>query len=92
MLNTFYVDQQPFLVGRLTVAVSGGLAGQTMLDLSARIRVIAIRRTDYADHPGRDLEYPPRRDTLFGPGDQAYLIGPYEELLSELKRDSVHTV
>ncbi len=89
VLNTFYVDQQPFLVGRLTVAVSGGLAGQTMLDLSARIRVIAILRSD---HPGSALEYPPRRDTRFGPGDQAYLIGPYEELLSVLKRDSVQTV
>ena len=69
VLNTFYVDQQPFLVGRLTVAHSGGLAGQTMLGLSARIRVIAIR-------PGRAsaaLEYPPRRDTRFDAGDQAYL-------------------
>ncbi len=84
VLNTFYVDQQAFLVGRLTVAQSGGLAGQTMLGLSARIRVIAIRRTG-----GAVLEYPPRRDTRFDAGDQAYLVGPYEELLAVLKRDHV---
>jgi Trk K+ transport system NAD-binding subunit len=83
VLNTFYVDQQPFLVGRLTVAVSGGLAGQTMQGLSARIRVVAISR---ADTNGR-LEYPPRRDTRFAAGDQAYLIGPYDEIIGVLKRD-----
>jgi Trk K+ transport system NAD-binding subunit len=83
VLNTFYVDQQPFLVGRLTVAASGGLAGQTMQGLSARIRVVAISR---ADTDGR-LEYPPRRDTRFAAGDQAYLIGPYDEIIGVLKRD-----
>jgi Trk K+ transport system NAD-binding subunit len=85
VLNTFYVDQQPFLLGRLTVAWSGGLAGQTMAALSARIRVVAISR---ARRNGR-LEHPPRRDTRFEQGDQAYLIGPYEELLQVLKRDQV---
>ena len=56
-----------------------------MLELSARIRVIAIGRR------GRDgLEYPPRRDTRFEGGDQAYLVGPYEELLTVLRRDQVH--
>jgi Trk K+ transport system NAD-binding subunit len=83
VLDTFYVEHQPFLVGRLTVTHSGGLAGQTMLDLSARIRVIAIGRAAR----GGELEYPPRRDTRFAAGDQAYLVGPYEELLGVLKRD-----
>jgi Trk K+ transport system NAD-binding subunit len=54
-----------------------------MLDLSARIRVVAISRARRAGA----LEYPPRRDTRFAAGDQAYLIGPYEELLRVLKRD-----
>ncbi len=83
ILSTFYVDTEPLLVGRLTVATAGGLAGRTMLDLSARMRVIAISR---ARENGR-LEYPPRRDTRFEGGDQAYLIGPYEELLHVLRRD-----
>ena len=59
-----------------------------MLGLSARIRVVAISR---AGADGR-LEYPPRRDTRFAAGDQAYLIGPYEELLAVLKRDHVASV
>lgn len=83
ILATLYVESEPLLVGRLTIAASGGLRGATMLDLSARMRVIAISR---ARENGR-LEYPPRRDTRFEGGDQAYLIGPYEELLLVLRRD-----
>jgi hypothetical protein len=33
------------------------------------------------------MEYPPRRDTRFAAGDQAYLVGPYEELLRVLGRE-----
>jgi Trk K+ transport system NAD-binding subunit len=83
ILHTFYVDRQPMLIGRLTVAASGGLQGLTMLELSARIRVIAIRRSNAVEA----LEYPPRRDTRFAGGDQAYLVGPYEELLRVLRSD-----
>lgn len=83
ILATLYIESEPLLVGRLTIAASGGLRGATMLDLSARMRVIAISR---ARENGR-LEYPPRRDTRFEGGDQAYLIGPYEELLLVLRRD-----
>ena len=83
IISTFYVDNEPLLIGRLTIATSGGLQGQTMLDLSARMRVIAISRA----REGGRLEYPPRRDTRFEGGDQAYLIGPYEELLQVLRRD-----
>jgi Trk K+ transport system NAD-binding subunit len=81
--STFYVDQQPMLIGRLTVAEAGGLRGKTMEELSARIRVIAIRRRASTGA----LEHPPRRDTRFAGGDQAYLVGPYEELLQVLRRD-----
>ena len=84
ILNTFYVDKQPMLIGRLTVAEAGGLQGRTMEQLSARIRVIAIRRQATGS-----FEYPPRRDTRFDGGDQAYLVGPYGELLQVLRRDAV---
>jgi Trk K+ transport system NAD-binding subunit len=83
VLSTFYVDQQPFLVGRLSVAPDGGLQGLAMADLSASTRVIALSRVD----AGGQLEHPPRRGTRFAGGDQAYLIGPYEELLRVLQRD-----
>jgi Trk K+ transport system NAD-binding subunit len=82
ILTTFYVDGQPMLIGRLVVAESGGLSGKTMFELSARIRVIAIKREG-----GDALEYPPRRDTRFQGGDHAYLVGPYEEILDVLRRD-----
>jgi hypothetical protein len=59
-----------------------------MSDLAAKTRVLAIRR---AADPDR-LEHPPRRDTCFEPADQAYLIGPYEELLAVLRRDGPQPV
>ena len=83
VLETFFVDQQPFLVGRLAIASGGGLQGLAMQDLSARTRVVALRR---ASGDGT-LEHPPRRGTRFGGGDQAYLLGPYDELLDVLRRD-----
>jgi Trk K+ transport system NAD-binding subunit len=86
VLATFYVDHEPFLLARLTVAPDGGLAGVAMRELSARMRVVAIRR---AADSGR-LEHPPRRDTRFAPGDQAYLAGPNEELLDVLRHEQ-HT-
>jgi Trk K+ transport system NAD-binding subunit len=84
ILSTFYIDRELLLVARLTVAPTGGLAGMAMQNLSARIRVIGIRRTHTTA-----LEHPPRRATRFAPGDQAYLIGPYEELLTILQRDAL---
>jgi Trk K+ transport system NAD-binding subunit len=83
VLGTFYVEQQPFLVGRLRVAPGGGLEGLAMQDLSARTRVIALSRAS----AGGTLEHPPRRGTRFEGGDQAYLLGPYDELLRVLRRD-----
>ena len=80
--GTFYVDQQPFLVGRLRVAPGGGLEGLAMQDLSARTRVIALSRAG-----AQTLEHPPRRGTRFEGGDEAYLLGPYDELLRVLRRD-----
>jgi Trk K+ transport system NAD-binding subunit len=82
VLSTFYVDQQPFLVGGITAAHGGGLEGLAMADLSSRTRVIALRRA-----AGGELEHPPRRGTRFAGGDEAYVLGPYEELLSVLRRD-----
>jgi Trk K+ transport system NAD-binding subunit len=83
VLSTFYVDQQPFLVGRVVVAPQGGLQGLAMADLGARTRVIALSRAA----EGGQLEHPPRRGTRFAGGDEAYILGPYEELLQVLRRD-----
>jgi hypothetical protein len=54
-----------------------------MGDLGARTRILAISRVPHQAY----LEHPPRRGTRLEAGDQAYLIGPYEELLAVLRRD-----
>jgi Trk K+ transport system NAD-binding subunit len=87
VLSTFYVDQQPFLVGGVTVTPEGGLQGLAMAELGARTRVIALSRAA----AGGQLEHPPRRGTRFAGGDEAFLLGPYEELLRVLQRDQVLT-
>jgi Trk K+ transport system NAD-binding subunit len=83
VLSTFYVGDEPLLLARLVVSPGGGLNGVAMRDLGVRTRVLAIRRA--ADRAV--LEHPPRRHTRFRPADEAYLIGPYEELLTVLRRD-----
>jgi Trk K+ transport system NAD-binding subunit len=81
VLDTFYVDRQPFLLARLTITTGGGLEGRAMKEVRARTRVIALHRS------GGELEHPPRRGTMFAAGDAAYLVGPYEELLQVLLSD-----
>jgi hypothetical protein len=54
-----------------------------MHELAGRTRVLALRRA--ADRTV--LEHPPRRTTRFNQADEAYLIGPYDELLTVLRRD-----
>lgn len=83
VLSTFYAGDQPLLVARLTVTPGGGLHGLRMDDLGGRTRVLAIRRA--ADRTV--LEHLPRRATQFEPADEAFLIGPYDELLAVLRRD-----
>jgi Trk K+ transport system NAD-binding subunit len=83
VLFTFYVGNYPFLMARLRVSSGGGLDGLAMRDLPASVRVLAIRRT--GGPPA--LEHPPRRDTRLAPDDDAYLAGPYAELLEVLRHD-----
>ena len=83
VLSTFYAGDELLLVARLTVTPGGGLHGLQMHEMAARTRVLALRRA--ADRA--ILEHPPRRATRFHPADEAYLIGPYDELLTVLRRD-----
>ena len=83
VLSTFYAGDEPLLVARLTVTPGGGLQGLQMHELATRTRVLALRRA--ADRGV--LEHPVRRSTRFRPDDEAYLIGPYDELLTVLRRD-----
>jgi Trk K+ transport system NAD-binding subunit len=83
VLFTFYVGNHPFLLARLRVSARGGLDGLAMQELPGTVRVVAIRR---AASSGA-LEHPPRRDTRLAPDDDAYLVGPYAELLEILRHD-----
>jgi len=83
VLSTFYAGDAPLLLARLTVTPGGGLQGLQMHELAVRTRVLALRRA--ADRSV--LEHPPRRATRFEPADEVYIIGPYDELLSVLRRD-----
>jgi Trk K+ transport system NAD-binding subunit len=83
VLFSFYVGNHPFLLARLRVSAGGGLDGMAMQELPASVRVVAIRRAADA----LALEHPPRRDTRLSPDDDAYLAGPYAELLEVLRHD-----
>jgi Trk K+ transport system NAD-binding subunit len=83
VLSTFYAGDEPLIVARLTVTPGGGLEGLQMHELATRTRVLALRRA--ADRTV--LEHPVRRSTRFRSDDEAYLIGPYDELLTVLRRD-----
>jgi Trk K+ transport system NAD-binding subunit len=83
VLFTFYVGNHPFLLARLRVSGNGGLDGLAMRELPGTVRVVAIRRASSANA----LEHPPRRDTRLAPEDDAYLVGPYAELLEVLRHD-----
>ncbi|MCB0901256.1 MAG: potassium transporter TrkA, partial [Actinobacteria bacterium] len=74
VIATFAVDQEAFIAGRLTVRAEGGLAGASMLDLPMRARVIALFRAG-------GLEHLPRSQTTLQAGDDAYVVGPPEDLL-----------
>ncbi len=83
VLFTFYVGNHPFLLARLRVSAGGGLDGLAMRELPGTVRVVAIRRSGVS----AALEHPPRRDTRLAPEDDAYLVGPYAELLEVLRHD-----
>lgn len=84
ILGTFSVQSTSFMVGRVRIRADGGLVGVEMRELSANTRVIAIRRASGVSGAG-DLEYPPRRGTKFASGDDAFVVGPYQELLAVLE-------
>jgi Trk K+ transport system NAD-binding subunit len=77
VMATFTVDQEAFIAGRLTVRAEGGLAGMSMLDLPVRARVMALTREG-------GLEHLPWGKTTLEAGDDAYVVGPPEDVLQLL--------
>jgi voltage-gated potassium channel Kch len=85
-MEVLFSGSHPFLLARLPITPHGGLDGVAMSELGASLRVIAIGRNAGTDANG-SLEHPPRRESRLAAGDDAYLAGPYEELLRVLRRD-----
>jgi Trk K+ transport system NAD-binding subunit len=80
VMSTFSVGQRSFMVGALHVHPGSELDGLRMFELRTHARVIAIARDD------APLKVHPRRDARLTAGDTAYLIGPYRDLLSTLRK------
>lgn len=80
VLGTFSVGQQSFMVGGVQVEPGSALDGIRMGDLSSQTRVIAISPI------GGPPRVHPRRDATLAAGDTAYLVGPYQELLTTLRK------
>ena len=78
--GTFYVGETPFMVARISVRTGDGLTGRAIGELSDSTRFVAIDRAD------GELEYPLQRSTVFHPGDSAYVVGRFEDLLDLLRR------
>ena len=80
VLGTFSVGQQSFMVGGVLVEQDSELDGTSIASLPIRIRVIAAQSDD------SETELYPHRDTRFRAGDTAYLVGPYHDLLTILRK------
>ena len=65
------------------MTASGGLDGLAMRELSAQALVVALHRAESGE-----LEHPPRRDTTFSAGDEAYLVGLPDEVMQVLRQDA----
>ncbi|WP_051471130.1 NAD-binding protein [Patulibacter minatonensis] len=76
VLSTFYVGGTPYLLTRIRIDAGSAFDGREMRDIVSRSRVLAIRRPD---DPA--VLHRPRRVTTFQAGDEAYAVGPPEELL-----------
>jgi Trk K+ transport system NAD-binding subunit len=83
VLGTFSVGQQSFMVGAVVVAPGSELVGMPISGLSHQTRVIAVARE------GSEMELYPRRNSEIGAGDTVYIVGPYHELLTMLRKGQV---
>ena len=80
VLGTFSVGQASFVVGAMQVVAGTELDGIRILELSTKIRVIAITQ------PDSPVKLHPRRDARLRADDTVYVVGPYRELLETLRK------
>jgi len=80
VLGTFSIGQSSFMVGAMLVAPGSELDGQQMGKLSPKTRVIAICRED------APIDLRPQHENRLRGGDTVYLVGPYRELVAQLRK------
>lgn len=84
VLGTFYAGDVPLLYARVQVTPGGGLDGARVDAVTGRSRVLAVRS------PGEATTHRVvRRWHTLHAGDEAFVVGPHEELLGLLARDAV---
>lgn len=84
VLGTFLAGDVPLLSARVQVTPGGGLDGARIDAVTGRSRVLSVR------HRGEREAHPVvRRWTTLEAGDEAFVVGPHEELLGLLRRDAV---
>jgi Trk K+ transport system NAD-binding subunit len=80
VLDTFSVGQSTYMVGAMRIDAGSDLDGRRLVEKSTQTRVIAIARHD------EPVQLHPRRDARLRAGDTAYVVGPYREVLSTLRK------
>jgi Trk K+ transport system NAD-binding subunit len=84
VLGTFYAGDVPLLYARVQVTPAGGLDGARVDAVTGRTRVLSVQqRGEQAAH--RVV----RRWHTLHADDEAFVVGPHDELLELLRRDAV---
>src|SRR5665648_340854 len=84
VLGTFFAGDVPLLYARVQVTPGGGLDGARLDALTGRSRVLSVRHS--AEQAAHRVV---RRWTTLDAGDEAFVVGPHEELLSLLRQDAL---
>ncbi|GAA3813976.1 NAD-binding protein [Cellulomonas soli] len=84
VLGTFLAGDVPLLHARVHVTPGGGLDGARLDALTGRSRVLSVRHADE-----RSAHRAVRRWTTLEAGDEAFVVGPHEELLALLRQDAL---
>jgi len=84
VLGTFFAGDVPLLYARVQVTPGGGLDGARLDALTGRSRVLSVR------HQGeQEVHRVARRWTTLEAHDEAFVVGPHEELLGLLRQDAL---
>lgn len=84
VLGTFFAGDVPLLYARVQVTPGGGLDGARLDALTGRNRVLSVRHS--GEH---EVHRVVRRWTTLQADDEAFVVGPHDELLGLLRQDAL---